>query len=140
MALEELTMKPFGPIEPGRILAQDELFLVAFDEFPASPGHALIVVKRLVSRFQELTPEEKARLLHWVDWCQDHLDKNLKPKPDGYDIGYNLGISDGAAAGQTIDQLHVHVIPRYKGDVPDPRGGVRYVVPGKARYWEWPKV
>ena len=97
MALAELTMKPFGPIEPERILAQDELFLVALDKFPVSPGHTLIIVKRLVSRFSELAPEEKARMTHWIDWCQGHLDRTLKPKPDAY----NIGINDGAAAGQT---------------------------------------
>lgn len=131
-----MSMKPFGPIEPERILAQDELFLVAADKFPVSPGHTLIIVKRLAARFQELTPEEKARLVQWIDWCQAHLDRTLDPKPDGY----NIGINDGAAAGQTVGQLHVHIIPRYRGDVRDPRGGVRYVIPGKARYWEWPNV
>ncbi len=129
-------MKLFGPIEPERILAQDEFFMVAFDKFPVSPGHTLIIVKRLVARFQELTSAEKARMIHWIDWCQGHLDKTLSPKPDAY----NIGINDGAAAGQTIGQLHVHVIPRYRGDVSDPRGGVRFVVPSKARYWEWPDV
>ena len=136
MALAELTMKPFGPIEPERILEQDDLFLVALDKFPVSPGHTLIIVKRLVSRFSELAPEEKARMIHWIDWCQGHLDRTFKPKPDAY----NIGINDGAAAGQTVGQLHVHVIPRYQGDVPDPRGGVRFVIPGKARYWEWPRI
>lgn len=131
-------MKPFGPIEPERILAQDELFVVAFDKFPVSPGHALIIVKRLAARFQELTPEKKTRIIYWIDWCQAHLDQTMNPEPDGY----NVGINDGAAAGQTIGQLHVHVhgIPRYQGDVPDPRGGVRFVVPAKARYWEWPNL
>jgi len=128
-------MKPFGTIEPERVLAQDDLLLVARDKFPVSPGHTLIIVKRLAARFKELTPEEKARLVHWIDWCQDYLESTREPKPDGY----NIGINDGAAAGQTIGQLHVHVIPRYQGDVPDPRGGVRFVIPGKARYWDWPK-
>lgn len=129
-------MKPFGPIEPERVLAQDKLFLVAYDKFPVSPGHTLIILKRLAARFRELTTQEKARVIHWIEWCQDHLDKTLQPKPEAY----NIGINDGAAAGQTIGQLHVHVIPRYKGDVRDPRGGVRHVIPSKARYWEWPTV
>ena len=67
----------------------------------------------------------------WVDWCVAHLERSLEPKPDGF----NVGLNDGAAAGQTVPQLHVHVIPRYHGDVPDPRGGVRFVIPHKAKYW-----
>jgi diadenosine tetraphosphate (Ap4A) HIT family hydrolase len=74
-------MKPFDPIEPERILAQDELFMAALDKFPVSPGHALIIVKRLVSRLQELTPEEKAWMIHWLDWCQGHLDRTRNRKP-----------------------------------------------------------
>jgi diadenosine tetraphosphate (Ap4A) HIT family hydrolase len=124
-------MPGFGTIERERILAEDELFIVARDNYPVSPGHSLVIAKRVVARFQELTEEEKTRLLTWVDWCVTHLERTLGPKPDGF----NIGLNDGAAAGQTIPQLHVHVIPRYHGDVPDPRGGVRFVVPHKAKYW-----
>jgi diadenosine tetraphosphate (Ap4A) HIT family hydrolase len=124
-------MKPFGKIESERVLAEDELFIVACDKYPVSPGHTLVIVKRVVSRFHDLTPDEKARLLHWVDWCISHLQKSLNPEPDAF----NVGLNDGPAAGQTVGQLHVHIIPRYQGDVPDPRGGVRYVIPQKAKYW-----
>lgn len=121
----------FGPIEPERILAQDKLFTVVWDKFPVSPGHTLIIANRSLARFTDLTPEEKARLLHWIDWSIQHLQAILDPVPDGF----NVGLNDGKAAGQTISHLHMHVIPRYFGDVPDPRGGVRCVIPGKARYW-----
>jgi diadenosine tetraphosphate (Ap4A) HIT family hydrolase len=124
-------MKPFGEIEQERLLAEDDLFLVVWDKYPVSPGHALVIVKRLVARFQDLTGDEKLRLLHWTDWCIAHLQTTLSPKPDGF----NVGLNDGPAAGQTVGQLHLHVIPRYHGDVPDLRGGVRFVVPHKARYW-----
>lgn len=129
-------MKPFPAIEPERILAQDDLFLVALDKFPVSEGHVLIIVKRVVSRFQDLTTDEKARITHWISWCESHLDRTLRPKPDAF----NIGINDGLAAGQTVGQLHVHIIPRYKGDVPDPRGGVRFVIPSKARYRKMPQA
>jgi len=123
-------MKPFGDIERERILAEDELFTIAWDRYPVSPGHTLIIVRRVVARFADLTPEEKLRLVHWVDWCVNYME-TLEPRPDGF----NIGVNDGPAAGQTVGQLHVHVIPRYQGDVPDPRGGVRFVIPEKARYW-----
>ncbi|MDA1273589.1 MAG: HIT domain-containing protein [Verrucomicrobia bacterium] len=124
-------MKPFGDIERERVLAEDELFVVVRDKYPVSPGHSLIIVKRLVSRFRKLTADEKTRLTQWMDWCIGHLQDGLKPRPDGF----NVGLNDGPAAGQTVGQLHIHVIPRYNGDVSDSRGGVRWVVPTKARYW-----
>lgn len=125
-------MAGFGNIERERILAEDELFIVARDKYPVSPGHTLVIVKRAVARFAQLTPEEKLRLLRWVDWGIEHLQASLEPQPDGF----NVGLNDGPAAGQTVPQLHVHLIPRYLGDVTDPRGGVRFVVPSKARYWD----
>jgi diadenosine tetraphosphate (Ap4A) HIT family hydrolase len=127
-----LTLPIFGEIEAARLLALDDLFAVVSDRYPLSPGHTLIIARRPVTRFQELTGTEKARLLVWIDWTQEHLASNLSPAPDGF----NLGLNDGPAAGQTVLQLHFHVIPRYTGDVPDPRGGIRHVIPAKARYWQ----
>jgi len=126
-----LSLPRFGEIEPARVLALDDLFAVVSDEFPVSPGHTLIIARRKAARFQDLTGPEKARLLVWIDWTQEHLASKLSPTPDAF----NLGLNDGPAGGQTIPQLHFHVIPRYTGDVPDPRGGVRLVIPDKARYW-----
>ena len=127
-----LMLPAFGEIEAARLLALDDLFAVVSDKYPVSPGHTLIIARRPVIRFRELTGAEKARLLVWIDWTQEHLASNLSPAPDGF----NLGLNDGPAAGQTMPQLHFHVIPRYTGDVPDPRGGIRHVIPGKARYWQ----
>jgi diadenosine tetraphosphate (Ap4A) HIT family hydrolase len=126
-----LQLPAFGAIEPVRLLAVDDLFAVVADKFPVSPGHTLIIARRSVTRFQALTTPEKARLLVWLDWTQQHLTTSLSPPPDAF----NLGLNDGPAAGQTMPQFHFHVIPRYTGDVPDPRGGIRHVIPAKARYW-----
>lgn len=121
----------FGAIEPERLLAQDQLFAVLRDRYPVAPGHTLIVPRRPLQRFRDLNGGERVRLLKWVDWTQQHLEATLSPTPDGF----NLGVNDGKAAGQTMPQFHFHVIPRYVGDMPDPRGGLRWVVPAKARYW-----
>lgn len=127
-----LTLPAFGEIEPTRLLALDDLFAIIADKFPISPGHTLIIARRPVARFQELTTAEKARLLVWIDWTQEHLTTTLSPSPDAF----NLGLNDGRAAGQTMPQLHFHVIPRYVGDVQDPRGGIRHIIPSKANYWQ----
>lgn len=127
----ETTLPEFGRIDPERIVAQDELFVVVRDKFPVSPGHTLIIARRPVARFQELNAVEKARLWSWVDWVQKHLTATLNPAPNAF----NFGLNDGPAAGQTMAQLHFHVIPRFTGDVPDSRGGVRWVIPANARYW-----
>lgn len=127
-----LMLPQFGEIEPARLLAVDDLFAVVADKFPISPGHTLIIARRPVARFQELTSSEKARLLVWIDWTQQHLASHLSPTPDAF----NLGLNDGLAAGQTMPQLHFHVIPRCTGDVADPRGGIRHVIPAKAVYWD----
>ena len=128
---KELTLPVFGLIEPERVLATDELFAVVSDKFPVSLGHMLIIPRRPLTRFRELNAAEKSCLLEWVEWAQRHLEATLVPAPEGF----NLGVNDGKAAGQTMAQFHFHVIPRHSGDVPDPRGGVRWVIPGKAKYW-----
>jgi diadenosine tetraphosphate (Ap4A) HIT family hydrolase len=74
---------------------------------------------------------EKSRLLEWVEWAQACLQQTLTPAPEAF----NLGVNDGKAAGQTMPQFHFHVIPRHSGDVADPQGGLRWVIPEKAKYW-----
>jgi len=127
----ELMLPAFGVIEAERVLAQDELFAVVRDKYPVTPGHTLIIPKRAVKRFRELTETEQSRLMKWVGWTQEFLTGTHTPPPEGF----NLGVNDGPAAGQTIPQFHFHIIPRRSGDVADPRGGVRHVIPSKARYW-----
>ena len=128
---QPLLLPAFGEIEPARLLAVDDLFAVVSDKFPISPGHTLIIARRPLARFQELTTAEKARLLVWIDWTQEHLASKLSPAPDAF----SLGLNDGPAAGQTMPQLHFHVIPRYTGHVEDPSGGIRHIIASKARYW-----
>ncbi len=126
----ELELPAFGVIERERVLAVDELFAVVKDKFPVTTGHTLIIPRRVVLRFAELNAAERVRLLELVEWAQRNL-AALVPAPEGF----NLGVNDGPAAGQTMPQFHFHVIPRRSGDVADPRGGVRWVIPAKARYW-----
>ena len=100
------------------------------DGFPVSPGHTLIMPKRHVVTFFDTTTEERLAMFELMDKAKHALDAELHP------TAYNIGVNDGAAAGQTIPHLHIHLIPRYAGDDDDPRGGVRWVLPEKAKYWK----
>ncbi len=120
---------PFCEVEFERkIIASSELSLAFFDGFPVSPGHALIIPRRHVASFFDLTLEEKQDMLNLLGIVQNII--NGKYHPDGYNIGVNVGES----AGQSIFHVHLHLIPRYKGDVRNPRGGVRGVIPSKQNY------
>lgn len=110
-------------------IARNALAFAIRDGFPVSPGHTLVVTRRLVPTWFDATPEEQAAVMALVNEVKRQLDASHAP--DGYNVGFNAG----EAAGQTVPHLHVHVIPRYRGDRPDPRGGVRWVVPEKADYW-----
>lgn len=107
---------------------ENELAKGRFDEFPVSKGHMEFVTKRCVPTFFETTMEEKIAIFELIDEAKKMLDE--KYSPDGYNIGMNCG----QAGGQSIMHVHVHLIPRYKGDVPNPRGGVRGVIPTKQNY------
>ena len=109
-------------------VAQNALAFAIRDGFPVSPGHTLVVPFREVATWFEASADEKAALLDLVEVVKAQLDAELKP--DGYNVGFNAG----SAAGQTVPHLHVHVIPRFHGDMPDPRGGVRHVIPWKGNY------
>ena len=126
-----MTPKPclFCTLPAARILGQNAHALWIRDAFPISPGHSLIIPKRHVGSFFEASAEEKNALLDLLDKVQ--ADAKAEFFPDGF----NIGINDGVAAGQTVLHLHIHLIPRFKGDLPDPRGGVRWVIPDKADYW-----
>ena len=120
---------PFCTLNEDRIIFESNLVLGVWDAYPVSDGHALLVPKRHIATWFEAEAAEKAALLAGVDCVREEVESRYKP--DGYNIGVNLG----PAAGQTVAHLHLHVIPRYKGDVPDPRGGIRWVIPSKADYW-----
>ena len=121
---------PFCAIDPARLLHESPLVRILRDGFPVSPGHLLLVPRRHIDSWFEATPEEQQALTAAIAVARLLVEQELKP--DGYNIGMNLG----RAAGQSVMHLHLHVIPRYRGDVPNPRGGVRHVIPGKADYPE----
>lgn len=104
------------------------LAVARFDKYPVSAGHLLVITRRHVASYFEATAAERAALLDLIDSGKGLLDERFRP------AGYNIGINVGAVAGQTIPHLHVHLIPRYAGDVADPRGGVRGVIPDKQKY------
>ena len=120
---------PFCTLPPERIIAQNEHGFWIYDGFPISRGHSLIIPSRHIGSFFETCPAERTALFSLLDEAKRTLDRDFLPE------SYNVGINDGAAAGQTIAHLHIHLIPRYSGDIADPRGGVRWVIPEKADYW-----
>ena len=121
---------PFCHLPQKRILLSNAYGIAIRDAYPVSVGHTLILPHRHVASFFEIKPEERMALLNLLDEARITLDKLNRPE------GYNIGINDGITAGQTISHLHIHLIPRYKGDLPDPRGGVRWIFPKKAKYWD----
>ena len=101
---------------------------VRYDKYPVSDGHMLIIPHRHVSNYFELTPEERIAMFELLEEVKLLLGKGRNPD------GYNIGINVGEAAGQTVWHVHAHLIPRYTGDLADPKGGVRGVIPAKQKY------
>jgi diadenosine tetraphosphate (Ap4A) HIT family hydrolase len=120
---------PFCPIKDREILAEHPLAAAITDSFPLTQGHTLIVPRRHVASFFELTTNERLAMLGLLDQAKATLDTMYSPS------GFNIGVNDGLAAGQTVMHVHIHLIPRYRGDADDPRGGVRWIFPRKAEYW-----
>ena len=120
---------PFCALPAARVLHTSPHGRAFRDAYPVSDGHTLVVPTRHVTTLWELSAEERADLWALVDEVREALTASHGPD------GFNIGINDGAAAGQTVPHAHVHVIPRYAGDVEDPRGGIRWVVPERAKYW-----
>lgn len=110
-------------------LFENQTGFVVRDGFPITKGHTLIIPKRHVASFFEISQQERQDLFELLDQAKIQLDQEYKP------VSYNIGINDGEAAGQTIPHLHIHLIPRYNEPDKDPRGGVRWIVPEKADYW-----
>ena len=102
--------------------------MAILDSFPISPGHALVIPKRHVADYFELTAEEQNELWQLVNRCKVILQDRFHPD------GFNIGINVGEMAGQSIFHVHIHLIPRYEGDVKNPKGGVRHIIPGKGYY------
>jgi len=121
---------PFSAIPVAEWVCANERCFAIYDKFPVSRGHVLVITRRVVPTYFDCTGAEQAAVMELVAEVKRLLDERLDPKPDGYNVGFN----SGAAAGQTVPHVHVHVIPRYSGDMPDPRGGVRHVIPEKGNY------
>ncbi len=135
MSDEEKTKKKFDPNnpclfcnDPQGLSLENELAYSARDSFPVSPGHTVVIPKRHVASFFDLQPDEVAACMDLI--AQEKALIDAEHHPDGYNIGVNIG----PAAGQSIFHVHIHIIPRYKGDVDNPQGGVRHVIPKHAHY------
>jgi diadenosine tetraphosphate (Ap4A) HIT family hydrolase len=122
---------PFCSVDRERISIETEHALALPDAFPVADGHTLIVPRKHVSSIYELTAPEQTAIWRLVGQVREQLLASMSPV-DGFNIGFN----DGLSAGQTVMHAHVHIIPRRTGDVPDPRGGIRWVIADKARYWK----
>jgi diadenosine tetraphosphate (Ap4A) HIT family hydrolase len=110
------------------IVARNDLCYALWDRYPVSRGHLLIIPFRHTPDFFSLTIEERLALLTLIDVGKGIIEEKLRPD------GYNIGLNVGEAAGQTVMHCHCHLIPRYAGDVRNPRGGIRRAVPGKREY------
>lgn len=111
------------------MLEETPLCFSFFDATPLTLGHSLVVPRRHVSDFLTLSQFELAAILDMAVSLRVHLEERF------HSDGFNLGVNIGDAAGQTVGHAHLHLIPRYFGDVPDPRGGIRWMIPDRARYW-----
>ena len=114
--------------EKEKIILENELAFARYDEFPVNNGHMLFMTKRHVKDFFETTMKEKQAIFELIEEGKKIIDEKYNPS------GYNIGMNCGEAAGQSIMHVHVHLIPRYNGDVENPRGGVRGVIPKKQNY------
>ena len=123
---------PFCNPLPQRIVIEGVAAMALWDSYPLNPGHVLIVPRRHVASWFEATAGERDEMLRLADDARRIVIERHAPD------GFNLGINDGTAAGQTVPHVHLHLIPRYRGDIPDPRGGVRWIIPERARYWSEP--
>ena len=120
----------FCEMTEDRIIDRNDLAYAIRDGFPVTPLHTLIIPKRHATSFFELDKNELYDLKILLESAKHDLDRHHQPN------GFNVGFNDGIAAGQTVMHLHIHLIPRFNGDVSDPRGGIRWVIPDRAKYWK----
>jgi len=119
---------PFCTMPSDRIVEENEHAYVVLDAYPVASGHSLVVSRRHVGDVFELSDDEITSMLRLIKAARERIDRSLHPD------GYNVGVNVGKVSGQTIPHVHIHVIPRYQGDIDDPTGGVRGVIPEKMRY------
>ena len=118
---------PFCNLEREKIL-ESELSFAIYDGFPVNEGHALIIPKRHTANYFDLSLEEQKDCIELLNRVKGIVEEKYKPS------GFNVGININEAAGQTVSHVHIHLIPRYEGDVEEPRGGVRGVIPERRNY------
>lgn len=123
----------FCSLPPDVIIDQNELGITIRDKFPVNPGHTLVIPKRHVSSYFDLSDQEVLALSQLLKRARHALEEQYTPDD------YNIGINDGPVAGQTVPHVHIHLMPRYRDDVRDPLGGVRNVIPQRAVYKVLPK-
>lgn len=111
-----------------KIILENDFCYARWDNFPVSKGHLEIVPKAHIDSFFDLTNEQLSQVYSLLIAVREIVQKQYNPD------GYNVGINEGEAAGRTIHHLHIHLVPRYKGDVENPRGGVRNIISGKGSY------
>lgn len=119
---------PFYPLEDDQIIVKSDNCVGFFDRFPVTKGHSLVIPRCPVESLYELDEDMQAEMWQTAAQAREILAEQFNPD------GFNIGINDGYAAGQTMPHAHIHIIPRYAGDVPDPRGGIRWVIPENAGY------
>lgn len=120
----------FCDIPTAALIAENAFAVAIYDKFPVNQGHALIIPRRHYADFFDATDEEICAIYDLLQSTKTILETKLEPD------GFNVGINVGPAAGQTVMHLHVHLIPRFKGDVENPRGGVRKIKPNLVPYEE----
>ncbi len=117
-----------------QVFLESENFIARFDDFPISKGHCEIIPRRHIVSFFDLTEKDATDMVRLIKKAKKTLDQEFTPD------AYNIGVNEGEAAGRTVPHFHLHIIPRYKGDVANPRGGVRNIIPHKADYTEAAKA
>lgn len=122
------SIKNFLELPVDKQIGETQHFFLIRDGFPVSPGHTLIISKELRTDYFELSAEEKADLDNAIGLARSLVEAEFTPD------GYNIGMNCGESAGQTVFHFHCHLIPRYVGDMENPRGGVRHVIPSKGSY------
>jgi len=125
---DKMSKSVFAGIPEEQWLHESRYFFIVPDKYPVSSGHLLIVSKRHCTDFFELNADEQTELPSLILKAKQLIEQTFSPD------GYNIGMNCGAAAGQTVFHTHIHIIPRYKGDVENPRGGIRNVIPGMGDY------
>jgi diadenosine tetraphosphate (Ap4A) HIT family hydrolase len=121
-------MVDFSSISEERKIYKGSHFFIIKDLYPVSPGHLLIISNEVKRDYSSLSEEEKINLTATIDIAIQIIQNEFSPN------GFNIGMNCGESAGQTVFHFHCHVIPRYAGDMKDPRGGVRHVIDGKGYY------